>query len=280
MGSTGSAKTRTYRYRVPRPFVKWVGGKSQIREELKSSVIAFQGRYHEPFIGGGALYFELLPEKASLSDTNRELINCYLTIRDHAEALIKALKPHIYEKDYYYEVRAVDPKTLDPIGRAARTIYLNKAGFNGLYRVNSKGLFNVPFGRYKNPTLCDEPNLRSCASALKKATIECRPFEQVLEKTAPGDFVYFDPPYVPVSETADFTSYQKSGFNEGDQIRLRQVFDALKDRGVHAMLSNSDVPFIHTQYKHHSIRVIQANRLVNSNPRRRGPVGEVIVTNY
>jgi DNA adenine methylase len=270
----------SYRYKIPRPFVKWVGGKTQILDELKESIHEFDGRYLEPFVGGGALFFELGFSKATISDTNRELINCYVVVRDQVEVLIEKLKEHIYNKEYYYEVRALDPDNLDSVSRAARMIFLNKAGYNGLYRVNSKGKFNVPFGRYKNPTICDQDNLRGCSAALNNIDVACASFDSVLDTAKKGDFVYFDPPYVPVSETAYFTSYQKNGFSEGDQKRLVGVFDELSRHRIPAMLSNSDVPWIHEHYKKHNIRVIKARRSVNSNANRRGLVGEVIVTNY
>jgi DNA adenine methylase len=273
-------KKASYRYKIPRPFVKWVGGKTQILDELKKSIETFDGRYLEPFVGGGALFFELGFSTARISDTNRELINCYTVVRDHVEPLIETLKEHVYEKEYYYKVRALDPDSMDSVNRAARMIFLNKAGYNGLYRVNSKGKFNVPFGRYKNPTICDEENLRGCATALNSIEVACASFDSVLETAQKGDFIYFDPPYVPVSDTAHFTSYQKNGFSEDDQKHLVEVFDELSHRRIRAMLSNSDVPWVHAHYKKHNIRVIKARRSVNSKANRRGFVGEVIVTNY
>jgi DNA adenine methylase len=280
MKRDAARKKTSYRYKIPRPFVKWVGGKTQILDRLKESIQEFDGRYLEPFVGGGALFFELGSSKATISDTNRELINCYLVVRDQVEALIETLKEHVYDREYYYKVRALDPDSLDSVGRAARMIYLNKAGYNGLYRVNSKGKFNVPFGRYKNPTICDEDNLRGCARALTNIEVACGSFDSVLDTAKKGDFVYFDPPYVPVSDTANFTSYQMNGFSEDDQKHLVGVFDELSRRRIHAMLSNSDVPWIHAHYKKHNIRVIKARRSINSKANRRGFVGEVIVTNY
>jgi DNA adenine methylase len=274
-------KKKTHsRYKIPRPFVKWVGGKTQILGELKESIRGFDGCYLEPFLGGGALFFELGFSRAVISDTNRELVNCYVVVRDHVEELIGILKEHIYDKEYYYKVRAHDPDSLDSISRAARMIYLNKAGYNGLYRVNNKGKFNVPFGRYKNPTICDEDNLRGCAVALRNIDVACATFDSVLDTAKKEDFVYFDPPYIPISETAYFTSYQKNGFSEDDQKRLVEVFDELSRRRIPAMLSNSDVPWIHEHYRKHNIRVIKARRVINSKANRRGFVGEVIVTNY
>jgi DNA adenine methylase len=268
------------RYRIPRPFLKWVGGKGQLLLELRRSYPARCGRYHEPFIGGGAVFFDLEPDDAIISDANEELISCYRVVQNDVEALIVALQEHVYEKEHYYAVRELDPAALDPVERAARTIYLNRAGFNGLYRVNSAGKFNVPFGRYKNPLICDADNLRGCAGALSGIEIRERSFEGVLDVARRGDFVYFDPPYIPVSDTAYFTAYQKHGFGMTNQEKLAQVFEELAGRGVKVMLSNSDVPWIHERYARFAVRVVKANRFVNSNSRRRGPVGEVVVTSY
>ncbi len=280
MAKQATAIELAEQYGDPRPFLKWVGGKRQILHELRKSIPKLNGRYYEPFVGGGALFFDLLPKKATLSDTNKELIHCYITIRDHVEDLIDNLKQHVYQKEHYYEVRAWDPDELDHISRASRTLYLNRCGFNGLYRVNSKGKFNVPFGRYKNPTICDEENLIRCAMALKRVTIRCAPFESILKTARAGDLVYFDPPYIPLSDTSYFTAYQKQGFAESDQKRLVEVFDRLSTRGVFTMLSNSDVPWVHEHYQQHEIRIIKAIRLINSNKNRRGPVGEVVITNF
>ncbi|MCP4606176.1 MAG: DNA adenine methylase [Proteobacteria bacterium] len=269
---------RRNRNRIPRPFLKWVGGKSQILVELNKSFPSGFKHYYEPFLGGGAVFFDLLHEPATISDSNEELINCYKVVRTRVEKLIIALNRHVYDKEHYYEVRGWDPMKLNSVQRAARTIYLNRAGFNGLYRVNSKGGFNVPFGRHKNPTICDEDNLRGCSKTLANIKIKCVSFEKVLDWARPNDLVYFDPPYIPVSDTAYFTAYQKRGFGMDSQENLAKVFDDLASRGVYAVLSNSDVPWIHERYSNHHIRLIKANRFVNSDASRRGPVGEVIVT--
>lgn len=268
------------RDRIPRPFLKWAGGKTQLLPELLQSIEKYDGDYHEPFVGGGALFFEHKPRRAHLSDLNKELINCFLAVRDVVDEVIAKLKEHVYEKDYYYGMRALDPLKLEPAERAARTIYLNRSGFNGLYRVNSKGIFNVPFGRHKNPNLCDEANLRGCSEILKDVEIVRASFDAVLDNAKKGDFVYFDPPYIPISQTAYFTSYEKNGFGMDMQEALADVFDALATKGVHVMLSNADVPWIHTRYKEYDIRVVQAKRSVNSNKDKRGPVGEVIVKSF
>lgn len=274
------ATNRMNRGRIPRPFLKWVGGKTQLLQDLIRCAPSFRGQYLEPFVGGGALFYELLPRRARLSDLNRELIDCYTAVRDQVEAVILALQVHRYEKSYYYEVRDVDPWELGAAERAARMIFLNKTGFNGLYRVNSRGNFNVPFGRYKNPRICHTENLRACAEALQGVKLGCESFEAVLKHARKGDFVYFDPPYVPLSNTANFTAYEKSGFGMSNQEKLAEVFDRLDHMGVFVMLSNSDVPWIHEHYAGHRIRTVMARRSVNSNTRKRGFVGEVVVTNY
>lgn len=274
MESVATTETRA------KPFLKWVGGKRQVLKKIRSLYPASIGRYYEPFVGGGAVFFDLRPSEATLSDTNRELVDCYTVVRDRVEELIEALAAHVYEKDHYYAVRDLDPYDLDPVARAARMIYLNKTGFNGLYRVNSKGKFNVPFGRYDNPSFCDERTLRACSECLAGQEIRRGSFEMVLGAARPGDFVYLDPPYIPLSKTANFTAYQRRGFGMDNQEKLAQVFDELASRGVSAMLSNSDVPWIHERYEDHNIRVIKAVRQVNSDGSRRGPVGEVVVTSY
>jgi DNA adenine methylase len=263
-----------------KPFVKWAGGKRQLLPAIRAGVPELQGRYFEPFVGGGAVFFDLAPQRAILSDANAELINCYVAVRDRVEALIGALRGHVYDKDHYYRVRALSPDTLDEVERAARTIYLNKTGFNGLYRVNSKGIFNVPFGRFKNPNICDEPNLRACSARLARVAIHRRPFEAVLDDARAGDFVYFDPPYVPLSKTAYFTAYSDLKFDLEDQERLAQVTERLACRGVKVMLSNSDVEWVRKRYARFTMRNVLAPRSVNSLVSARGLVRELLVTSY
>ncbi|HOZ45700.1 MAG TPA: DNA adenine methylase [Candidatus Hydrogenedentes bacterium] len=270
---------------VPRPFLKWVGGKGQLLDELLARVPSF-GRYHEPFVGGGALFFELArgeclgARKAYLSDSNPRLVEAYEAVRDHVDEVIALLQEHKarHSEKYYYAVRAEVPESLPK--RGARIIYLNKTCFNGLFRENSRGLFNVPFGRYKNPLICDEANLRAVAEALKRAHIESRPFESVLKKAEPGDFVYFDPPYHPVSKTASFTAYERGGFGEAEQRRLAGVFAELAAKGVRALLSNSDTALIRELYPADVFRVeqVHAKRLVNSRADRRGEISELLVS--
>ncbi|HEO72298.1 MAG TPA: Dam family site-specific DNA-(adenine-N6)-methyltransferase, partial [Candidatus Hydrogenedentes bacterium] len=224
---------------VPRPFLKWAGGKGQLLGDLLPLVEAAEpfSRYHEPFVGGGALFFELARQgrlgrkKAWISDANPRLIEAYKGVQQDVEAVVQLLKVHAQRhcKDYYYEVRANVPDVL--VERAARIIYLNRTCFNGLFRENSKGEFNVPFGRYKNPLICDEVNLRQVAEALARAHVEEQPFESVVERAEPGDLVYFDPPYDPVSKTSSFTSYHRGGFGPECQEQLAEVCKALDRKG-------------------------------------------------
>jgi DNA adenine methylase len=265
---------------VPRPFLKWAGGKTQLVPQFMRLIPRRYKRYHEPFVGGGALFFALRPQEAALSDINQELIDCYQAIRDDAAAVIAALGKHRYEKDYFYRVRQLDPSALTPAKRAARTIFLNKAGFNGLYRVNSKGQFNVPFGRYRNPTLCDAPNLRACSLALQNVQLVVKDFETAALEARRGDFVYFDPPYVPVSDTSYFTSYIPGGFGWEEQRRLAAVFGKLAKRRVKAMLSNSDVPAVRELYRGFRIDRVEATRRINCNSAGRGSIGEIVVRTY
>lgn len=269
---------------VPRPFVKWAGGKRQLLGQIDAYVPAEFGTYVEPFVGGGALFFYLLPERAVLVDNNPVLINAYHVVQRDVEALIVSLQQHRNEKEYYYEIRAADrtPEFADwtPVERASRTLFMNKCCYNGLYRVNSKGQFNVPFGKYKNPTICDAPNLRAVSRALQGVTIRHGSFELCLEHAAAGDFVYLDPPYHPLSETASFTSYTKDAFGPADQERLREVFGALDERGCKVLLSNSYCDFILDLYADYAIEPVLAKRAINSNAAKRGAIKEVLVRNY
>ena len=274
---------------VPRPFVKWVGGKRQLLQqfhELGLSPSKFDGAkncYFEPFVGGGAVFFDLRPKNATISDLNSELITTYRVIRDDVGNLINLLKKHTYSKEYFLDIRAKDPTKMDPLGVASRFIYLNRTCFNGMYRVNSKGRFNVPFGRYKNPIICDEDNLRAVSSALRNVEILNEDYKFVLQKAKPGDFIYFDPPYYPINTTSSFTSYTKDGFAEKEQTELRDTFDKLSRRGCFVMLSNSDTPFIHSLYgnvKNAKITIVKAGRAINSKSTGRGKITEVVITNY
>ena len=267
-----------------RPVLKWAGGKGRLLPELLDRLPDHFATYHEPFIGGGALFFALAGQgrigRAFLSDANPSLIDVYLALRDDVDGVVAALREHVYEREHYYRVRALRPEGLSLPERAARVIYLNKTCYNGLYRENRRGEFNVPVGRYKNPTICDEPNLRAASRALQGVDIGRRPFASVLDHAQPGDFVYFDPPYHPLSPTANFTSYDRHGFGPDDQRRLRDVFAALGERGVRALLSNSDTPFVRELYADFQIDQVFVARAVNSKANGRGKVAEVIVRNY
>lgn len=273
---------------MPRPFLKWAGGKRQLLPELEKRVAKARphGRYHEPFVGGGALFFNLCRrgalgnEAAFLSDNNPRLIEAYQGVQQDVEGLIALLEEHqaAHCQEHYYAVRASMPQ--DPLARAARVIYLNRTCFNGLYRENSKGAFNVPMGRYKNPRICDAANMRAVSAALGNCTLECRPFQAVLEHAEAGDFVYFDPPYDPVSKTANFTSYHQEQFGEAAQAELAEVFRELDRRGVKALLSNSDTPLINKLYRGFKVDYVMAARLVNRDADKRGKVREVLVRNF
>jgi DNA adenine methylase len=264
----------------PRPFLKWVGGKTQLLEQFRPLLPAMFGQYFEPFVGGAALFFALRPTRSSLRDVNEELIGCYRAVRDEVSSVIAALRRHRYDSEHYYAIRDLDPKKLSSAERAGRTIFLNKTGFNGLYRVNRAGKFNVPFGRYTKPSFCDPDNLQSCSLALQGTEIEVRDFASIVRDAKPQDFVYFDPPYVPVSQTSDFTSYVAEGFTWADHEKLADVFSRLTRKGVYAMLSNSDTPAVRDLYAGFQIDEVYAARSVNSNAARRGKVAEVVVRNY
>jgi len=263
-----------------KPFVKWAGGKGQLVEQLAARMPERYSGYHEPFVGGGALFFYLTPERAFLSDLNEELINAFLVVRNDCEALLKSLKQHKNSAEYYYRIRALDPEDLDPVERASRFIYLNKTCYNGLYRVNRQGKFNVPFGRYKNPVYADEYQLRLSSKALQHAEIKSADFEIVLEQAKAGDFVYFDPPYQPISETSNFTSYTADAFDGNQQQRLAIVFRELDRRGCFLMLSNSDSPLVHELYRGFRVETVMAKRYINCKGERRGAIPEALVLNY
>lgn len=274
----------------PRPFVKWVGGKRQLLRQFRELGLyppegfdPITNTYFEPFAGGGAVFFDLLPKKAELSDLNYELVTTYNVIKNDVDALIKSLEKHKYEKEYYLKTRVKDPKKLSDVEVASRFIYLNRTGFNGMYRVNSRGEFNVPFGKYSNPIICDEENLRRASKALQRVTVKQQDYKNVLKKAKKGDFVYFDPPYYPVSKTASFTSYTAESFLENEQTELRDTLVELHKRGCFVMLSNSDTPFINKIYSGISgvkITKVEAGRAINSKASKRGKITEVLITNY
>lgn len=275
---------------IPRPFLKWAGGKTQLLDALQRRVEEAGpfSQYFEPFVGGGALFFGmyragmLQGKKVFLSDNNARLIETYCAVRDNLDELISILQHHAaaHDKEYYYAMRAHVPNM--PVARAARIIYLNKTCFNGLFRENSKGEFNVPMGSYTDPVICDETNLQGCATALKSATITCQHFREVLDRARPGDFIYFDPPYHPVSATSSFTAYYKSGFGEKEQRELAAIFSQLTERGINALLSNSMTPLIKELYcdVRFQIEEVYATRAVNSRADRRGKIAEALIRNY
>jgi DNA adenine methylase len=252
--------------------------------ELLKNMPKSYNRYFEPFIGGGALFFELQPENGYISDMNEELINLYLVVQNNVYDLISDLNKHENSKEYFLKIRNIDRlddyKNLSNVERASRFIYLNRTCFNGMYRVNSQGQFNVPFGHYKNPRIIDENNLLNCSELLKKTEIKCADFSEILNKVQKGDFVYFDPPYVPLNETSSFTSYTKDGFNIDMQFKLKDVCDELNSMGVKFMLSNSDTKFVNELYSNYEIKKVFASRQINANADGRGKITEVLVKNY
>ena len=266
------------------PIVKWVGGKRQLMFELLKNMPKDYNRYFEPFIGGGALFFELQPNNAYISDMNEELINLYQVVRDNVYELITDLQKHDISKEYFMEIRNIDRteeyQNWSDIKKASRFIYLNRTCFNGMYRVNSKGEFNVPFGHYKNPRILDENNLINCSHLLQQTEIKQADFSEILKKVKKGDFVYFDPPYVPLSETSSFTSYTKDGFDIDMQFKLRDVCDELHSMGVKFLLSNSDTKLVNELYENYDIKKVFASRQINANADGRGKITEVLVRNY
>lgn len=270
-----------------RPLLKWAGGKTQLLSPLRQLFPAKVRTYYEPFVGGGAVFFALAAEKrferSVLNDWNEELINTYRVVRDQPDLLVATLKSfrNEYEgkpAESFEKVRSGSPSEMTSFERAARTIFLNKTCFNGLYRVNKSGRFNTPFGKYTNPPICDESNIHACSKVLnQEASLHTGDFTQVLDDASPGDLVYFDPPYVPLSTTANFTSYTAGGFTLNDQYRLAAVFKDLAARGVSVLLSNSDTEVVRALYDGFEIHVIPAKRAINSKANGRGPVNEVIV---
>jgi DNA adenine methylase len=265
-----------------KPFIKWAGGKNQLLPALSKRFPALVGneRYFEPFLGGAAVFFHLGHPRSFLSDSNHDLVELYQVVQQNVEELIEALKTHKNEREYFYQVRSQNPHELTPAQRAARFIFLNKTCFNGLYRVNSGGQFNVPFGRYKNPAICDAEGLRAASAVLQHTDISLRDFESVLEQAQPGDFIYFDPPYDPLKKSSSFTAYTAGKFGEREQRRLAWVYAQLVERGCYVMLSNSDTPLIRELYRDFHIHEIQANRAINSKPEKRGKITELLIINY
>ncbi|HSW75016.1 MAG TPA: DNA adenine methylase [Candidatus Saccharimonadales bacterium] len=262
------------------PFLKWAGGKTQLLHELLPRIPKHYNTYYEPFIGGGALFFAVSPQKAVIADINDDLVNAYEVVRDYPEQLIEQLTKYINDKDFYYEIRSQDSASLSPIERAARLIYLNRTCFNGLYRVNKSGQFNVPFAGYKNPNIVQTERIITDSKVLQDTKVFNASFEKVLIGAKEGDFIYLDPPYYPKSVYSDFKRYNKEQFYKEDHIRLAELYNELSERGCFVMLSNSDTPFTREIYKKWRVDTVNAKRLINRDATKRGEVTEIIVTNY
>ena len=270
---------------LPSPFLKWAGGKRQLLAHIAALLPERIDTYFEPFLGGAAVFFRLAAEgrfrRAVLADANPELVICYQAIRADVDGVIRELGKFRNDRDLYYRVRRRDPSKLSPTARAARLIYLNRCGYNGLYRVNSSGQFNVPFGRYRRPIICDEGRLRAASAALQNADLRCDDFANTLKRVGRRDFVYLDPPYVPLSPTASFTAYAKRVFGAADQQRLADALRAMGTRKVPALLSNSDCGTTRELYRGFDrIDRVPARRAINSVGERRGPVDELLVRSF
>lgn len=268
-----------------KPVIKWVGGKRQLLSELKKYMPKEFNTYFEPFIGGGALFFDLKIKKSFINDYNSELTNLYEIIKNKPNELIKDLEKHENNSEYFYKIRELDRipekyKKLSKVKKASRFIYLNKTGFNGLYRVNRNGQFNVPFGKYKNPNYIDSENILACSKLLQETTILNGDFEIIKKYIKKGDFVYFDPPYVPLNETSNFTNYTEKGFDEDMQFRLKELCDYIDSIGAYFMLSNSYTKYIENLYEEYNLITVQANRALNCKASGRGKINEYIVVNY
>jgi DNA adenine methylase len=268
----------------PSPFLKWAGGKSRLLAQFEPFFPEHFERYHEPFLGGGAVFFHLRPEQASLSDLNGRLVACYRVIRDEPGALMERLDDHRrrHNRQYFYEARTRfnGARNMTDLDRAALFIYLNKTCFNGLYRENSRGEFNVPLGSYVDPAVYDPSTIEAVSQALQGVELRNEGFEGVAERAQAGDLVYFDPPYVPMSATSSFTNYTGAGFDLRLQERLAQLFDTLSRRGVYVMLSNSDTPVVRELFAGWRVESIRAGRSINSRGSGRGEVGEVLVCGW
>lgn len=273
-----------------KPFLKWVGGKGQLLEQFEQLFPQKYNSYFEPFIGGGAVFFSLNPKKAHINDINETLVNTYLYIKDDVDKLIKSLKKLEKDflskdgderKEFYYSLREkYNSLPQNDFKRSVYFLFFNKTAFNGVYRENSKGGFNVPIGSYKNPKILDEENIRNVSKTLSNTKITSGSFYDAVKKAKSGDFVYFDPPYDPLSETSSFTSYSKDSFSKDDQIKLRDLFIELDKKGVHVMLSNSNTPFIRKIYSGYKQIPVYANRMINSKADKRGKISEVVIINY
>lgn len=269
---------------VLKPILKWVGGKRQLLDDILPLIPQCCSTYVEPFVGGGAVLLSLQPKKAVINDYNAELINVYVCVRDHLEELLEMLERHkeLNSAGHFYKVRALDREPgfedLPPVERAARIIYLNKTCYNGLYRVNSAGQFNSPYGKYKNPAIVNEPVVRAMSTYLNGGVkILCGDYGQALKGLRKGAFVYLDPPYMPISSSSSFTGYTEGGFGYDEQVRLKEECDKLASKGIHFMQSNSDCPEIRALYSDYEILTVKAKRAINSRGNRRGEINEVLI---
>jgi DNA adenine methylase len=261
-----------------KPFIKWVGGKRQLLPELRKRLPSTFGTYHEPFVGGGALFFDLVPSSAVLSDSNERLVRTYVAIRNDVERVIELLETYPHDRDFFEQLRAQRIDECEDFQVAAWFVYLNRTCFNGLYRVNQAGVFNAPFGDYERLTICDADNLRACSAALQGVEIRHEHFAAVLSRAKTNDLVYFDPPYVPLSASSSFTAYTSDGFDLSEQVKLRDVARELKRRGVHVLLSNSSAPLVGTLYRDgFTLDSVDASRAVNSDGAKRGKIAESIL---
>ena len=264
----------------PRPILKWAGGKTQMLGPLKAVAPRRYERYIEPFVGGGALFFAMRPERGVIADSNPELINVYLAVRDNVRQVIRALKSLRHSEEDFYRIRGQDFEALPPEAAAARTIYLNRTCFNGLYRVNRQGQFNVPFGRYRNPVTCRERDLLCASDALAGVEIRLGDYKDVLRATArTGDFVFLDPPYVPVSKYADFKRYTRTQFRENDHVELAREVDRLYELGCHVVLTNSNHPLVYDLYAKYSITVHGTKRNISAATGSRKGQDLIVVAN-
>ncbi len=269
------------------PVVKWVGGKRQLLDQIWPQLPPKIGSYCEPFLGGGAVLFSVQPSRAIVNDLNGDLITVYEIIRDDVDALIESLKRHENTPDYFYNIRNLDRdkasyQSMSKVEKASRLIYLNKTCFNGLFRVNSLGEFNAPFGHYRTPNIVNEPVLRAVNKYFNSSTISFfnEDFSETLRRVGKGSFVYLDPPYDPVSDTANFTGYNRGGFDKREQVRLKECCDELTRRNIKFLLSNSATQFIKELYSEYDITIVSAKRAINSDATKRGAVEEVLIKNY
>lgn len=263
---------------LPKPVLKWAGGKRQLLGELDAAAPQAFAKYIEPFVGGGAYFFHLAPEQAVVADSNAELVSLYRTLVTNAEAVASALTRLRLDEESYYEIRAEDWRTLPAVEAAARMLYLNRLGFNGLYRVNRKGMFNVPFGKYKNPSLPSAEALVAAGEVLARAEIVCGDYRDVLhEHATPGDFVFLDPPYVPISEYSDFKRYTADQFREDNHEELAAEFRRLVELGCYVVLTNSDHPLVHDLFSDYERRVVATRRNINSKGTRRTGTDVIVI---